>query len=98
TSSDRDWSSDVCSSDLPKKVRVSRNALQPERAAKFFHVIQDGLCPTGILQPILQSHPTYWFCGPSFDRLRGLVRVSEDDADNLRSEERRVGKECNTSL
>src|SRR5438874_13743452 len=65
TRSLRDWSSDVCSSDLPELVRLVRE---------------------GYRARILIAYGAYWF--PWFMR-----RLAERPA-NVRSEERRVGKEC----
>src|SRR5206468_7687011 len=69
TRSDRDWSSDVCSSDLKGKVEAS--------------------CPGGVLErtggfdfPFAGVHPVHF------------VGLARDARKLLRSEERRVGKEC----
>src|SRR5699024_11859420 len=68
TRSKRDWSSDVCSSDLPQSLvtsPVSATSMPPQGNARDH--------PTS-----RSSGLTPWLCGNS----------------TLRSEERRVGKEC----
>src|SRR5256885_12846467 len=73
-----DWSSDVCSSDLPSMHRreltllASRNALPPD-FARIIKLIEDGRIDT---RPWI-TH-----------------RADFDEMIGARSEERRVGKEC----
>src|SRR5206468_4566758 len=80
TRSDRDWSSDVCSSDLAsvarsRKRRVVRSGVAGERG-----VTRDVSTPT--LDALSAGAPT------SVARSKVIAKSS------LRSEERRVGKEC----
>src|SRR5207249_7814027 len=87
TRSKRDWSSDVCSSDLVLQAlrrggkRISRCALRRDpRAALFF----------------LQIH-TNAFSHDGDKRMRSQAPRADSETmalDDFRSEERRVGKEC----
>src|SRR2546421_3962790 len=82
TRSDRDWSSDVCSSDLPEghpaQARLGKEYLERRKALE--HPGQDQLCnayrgsQAKIGDPFQERPP--------------------DASHHLRSEERRVGKEC----
>src|SRR5206468_5884871 len=69
TRSDRDWSSDVCSSDLDEVQRDLGDY------AKTLHFVGSKHGDLGQLR-------------------RGRIRVHVGIADEQRSEERRVGKEC----
>src|SRR5690554_8189375 len=66
----RDWSSDVCSSDLPRK-RVNFANIEPETARTIF--IQEALVA---------------------QQFNSKVGFYQHNIKLLRSEERRVGKEC----
>src|SRR3546814_21156432 len=85
-----DWSSDVCSSDLPTRARVTHRSilvglpggavLRPEVASvNVLHVGDRGGSTGGDV-----GH---------FGRLFGVLTGDEDEA-GIRSEERRVGKAC----
>src|SRR2546421_5433594 len=76
TRSDRDWSSDVCSSDLP------------EEGEQMRRVEVCGTCK-GYLKAVTTVRPL----APWAILLDDLMTVHLDVAA-LRSEERRVGKEC----
>src|SRR5699024_11687636 len=89
TRSKRDWSSDVCSSDLDKVVfLVDRKELDRRTSenfkayAAYEPVIVDDTEHTYQLRKVMKS-PT-----------RGIVVTTTYKLSNLRSEERRVGKEC----
>src|SRR5690554_7145013 len=69
----RDWSSDVCSSDLPE---VLRDLLRKKKIL-------------GIKKP---SNPT--IIRLSVLNLMSVMSKSKRNSDKMRSEERRVGKEC----
>src|SRR5207253_8628183 len=73
----RDWSSDVCSSDLPAQVAAHR----PEAAAKPRTTLSGG-------QPQQDQAPA----ALADRRPRPTVPLLEKST--IRSEERRVGKEC----
>src|SRR2546421_8721584 len=78
TRSDRDWSSDVCSSDLPGikvdiEVILGEIALHPRWRLHF-----QSVADTRVVQPCQQFPST----------------VGRIPVDRSRSEERRVGKEC----
>src|SRR5206468_8017756 len=88
TRSDRDWSSDVCSSDL---MRMMKDCIALAERAGF-------LAPQAIARADLGS-----VHGSLGDVERGheLVRIALDVATKqipMRSEERRVGKEGRTQL
>src|SRR3989440_7815303 len=84
TISDRDWSSDVCSSDLPTAFPEQLRDLEPWQAKRIVHNVGRGVAaanpPAGT--PIA-GLPADVPDGP------GVVKI-----DVGRSEERRVGKEC----
>src|SRR5699024_12233079 len=79
TSSRRDWSSDVCSSDLILCLTVSIGLLvwEPTPSIRDFIALKDKF----VARQIVKSKSTK----PSFSQMH-----------NLRSEERRVGKEGKT--
>src|SRR3546814_17565501 len=81
-----DWSSDVCSSDLPVRIRACRQIALRHRAISFLPERCDGLAQySAVVSEKL--------CRP----LGGIAFCDEDrlgDAVFARSEERRVGKEC----
>src|SRR5206468_8657172 len=84
TRSDRDWSSDVCSSDL-------RDWREPERGG--FHAIHLGIRNRQFIGTLAVRKAR----GASFRKRRsdlGGRCFAEDPARAERSEERRVGKEC----
>src|SRR2546430_4175632 len=75
---DCDWSSDVCSSDLP------------ERMARLLQDLQPDPLPNVWLGTSIESDPyTY-----RADSLRGVPAAVRFLSLEPRSEERRVGKEC----
>src|SRR3546814_17059343 len=84
-----DWSSDVCSSDLPTNRRkrpcvatVISSRRYPPAATKRLSTMQRRYVPACIYREELgQINNTRW-------------RKSADHQEQLRSEERRVGKEC----
>src|SRR2546421_8843376 len=78
TRSDRDWSSDVCSSDLKEENYGDLKFIDPVEAVK------KELRGIGADVVIVIAH-----MGLDRDPKTGVVRPQE-----LRSEERRVGKEC----
>src|SRR5206468_6728494 len=93
TRSDRDWSSDVCSSDLPD-IRTTRAVHEPYSdayaVAEILHRSVDDV--GGVEKPrdrITRGRP-------SAERRDAVPRhdIERVDVAELRSEERRVGKEC----
>src|SRR3546814_14525308 len=83
-----DWSSDVCSSDLQDR-RGAREARFRDRAAAE----GEGGGEVGLLKPfrLTKCRPSVppWGRRPFF-----CLRAAAGATGNLRSEERRVGKEC----
>src|SRR3546814_20963459 len=82
-----DWSSDVCSSDLPAGTRTARTARPVILGSDVLDIAQPSACPMT--------------CTVSLVDVSGLaggwVRNTRRD-DASRSEERRVGKECVRSV
>src|SRR5699024_12004215 len=87
TRSKRDWSSDVCSSDLGnfhvQQAQESTAETKAQRDGGFWLVGQGGIVKLKLLQRITQSRE---ICLRNWEQ----ARVHHW----LRSEERRVGKEC----
>src|SRR5207253_5033423 len=92
----RDWSSDVCSSDLSK---ASRTAFAlPDRMALIYHNITPPEYFVGIHRTLARQ------CFRGRRELRAYIdrcdlalgdsEFNRQDLESLRSEERRVGKEC----
>src|SRR5688572_31648753 len=75
---DCDWSSDVCSSDLETAAAPSKTEAQTPAVAKSGAVPGGALSPAGCV-----TEPDYLLPPTAFG-----------DRDLVRSEERRVGKEC----
>src|SRR5690606_41095812 len=76
----RDWSSDVCSSDLaPRPRKRQAGALRGQLAEPF-----------GVLDAVQPGEVG----GPPPAILEGADQVARDAKPRVRSEERRVGKEC----
>src|SRR5207249_7481223 len=96
TRSKRDWSSDVCSSDLP--------FVLPHNDFIFSSNVSASLIKTGYENFFMEGNlynPAYHFMIPYhyFEIWLNSFIVFFTGANNLlRSEERRVGKECNTRL
>src|SRR3989440_1481469 len=80
TRSDRDWSSDVCSSDLTRPT-TGRSAIVPPFSSSSRRA------PVSV--NAYRSFPTLRVAGPV-----GSVAIGKVKLPFLRSEERRVGKEC----
>src|SRR3546814_14437050 len=82
-----DWSSDVCSSDLPFRAHALVHAQEPFTVAHFERWL------TLFHETILLG-----WVGPRADRAHDLAdnvaRVHSQQLIGVRSEERRVGKEC----
>src|SRR2546429_3788815 len=74
----RDWSSDVCSSDLNRECRLAALALCLE-IARARQRREGHTCPEYVLPSAHRA--SSWFRSPG-------------EAEFMRSEERRVGKEC----
>src|SRR5207247_6245005 len=94
--STRDWSSDVCSSDLvcggPLIVFLVALIAQywaPEEPLIFFSGIS--IWPTEMVRLIAFMLAIFFMFKASFDLRNNARRI---EADYSRSEERRVGKEC----
>src|SRR5690606_39845045 len=82
----RDWSSDVCSSDLRVAVPASSSApaTSPSSSARGSKHMGHKVHPTGIRLGIAKDWNSKWYAG------------KKEYAEYLRSEERRVGKECSS--
>src|SRR3546814_4139838 len=74
-----DWSSDVCSSDLARVPLRVVGVLQPKGQSGW-----GGDADDVIMVPLESARR----------RLSGTVGLSADGVQQIRSEERRVGKEC----
>src|SRR5206468_8679000 len=90
TRSDRDWSSDVCSSDLRSigSYLVAQNFSSPF----FFHSRNVTLSASGVDPDITLADAL-----SQIPRISGATNITQGDLSSLvsqRSEERRVGKEC----
>src|SRR5207249_5489123 len=83
TRSKRDWSSDVCSSDLDPRLHLDER-LTPREAEAARMALHD--LPLGLAAESPQRSAR-----PGTDIEFGELPL---DADGARSEERRVGKEC----
>src|SRR5207245_5257930 len=94
TSCYRDWSSDVCSSDLSSPVAEGRNGLPYLVPCLRSHA------PVDLLVIYLGTNDAYWLepimVARSIGRLVKVARAAEagPGAGAPRSEERRVGKQC----
>src|SRR5206468_7534115 len=93
TRSDRDWSSDVCSSDLSATNNGSIRKLDPNLAAPY---------SINSAVTLEQSLKKGWRFTVSYDVTRGVHQIRTRNINapypgtplSDRSEERRVGKEC----
>src|SRR5206468_9536451 len=83
TRSDRDWSSDVCSSDLWDLGRTARAWAELMRRLGYTrYVAQGGDVGAGVTDAMGRQGP------------EGLIGIHTNLLVPARSEERRVGKEC----
>src|SRR5206468_9486798 len=85
TRSDRDWSSDVCSSDLVGKVNVDKHIFKKASALERIE-FEEMADHTVMGHSIVAGVEFPW------PQIPEVVRSHHERAD--RSEERRVGKEC----
>src|SRR5690606_40906928 len=91
----RDWSSDVCSSDLIVENRVVQDALLDR-----LHDSQIGLLPGARLEQLRRSGDDWLLTLTDGRQLRAPLLVAADGANSAvrrlagRSEERRVGRGC----
>src|SRR5206468_8615190 len=94
TRSDRDWSSDVCSSDLAVGQRQSNNV--GHRLRQRIVMRRRGLSGARIHRRSVTEVPGEDRGGGVAGRDRPVERDIKaiDEALRIRSEERRVGKEC----
>src|SRR3546814_1517675 len=88
-----DWSSDVCSSDLPmftEPVRYARIAARRSTPLAY----ADACVADGVLdrEGVQAAYDRHWAALDAAYEAAGSYRPNA--ADRLRSEERRVGKEC----
>src|SRR5206468_8903542 len=95
--SDRDWSSDVCSSDLEEAIEKGALILDTREANDFEKTFIPGSINIG-----LNGQYAIW-TGTLININQPLVLVAEPGTEHesilrlaRRSEERRVGKECRT--
>src|SRR5207249_5340907 len=86
TRSKRDWSSDVCSSDLPPRTAVTQR-WDMWRYAKVMP-LADGEQPVSLGEGLTPMHDA-----PQLAKELGVRRLWIKDEGLNRSEERRVGKE-----
>src|SRR5690606_39433091 len=92
----RDWSSDVCSSDL---WRLCRAAIAAAGSDRIWSLMKKSTMPViskvpttseSLYTPICHEYTLRGFPNPAGSMLKGILEV--------RSEERRVGKECGCGL
>src|SRR5690606_39560283 len=93
----RDWSSDVCSSDL-----VSATPAQWELDQTGGVFTEQVIRPTGLLDPVIEIRPVDSQVDDLMDEARRMAALGRRVlvttlTKRMRSEERRVGKECGTS-
>src|SRR5206468_9869844 len=88
TRSDRDWSSDVCSSDLPEPLELE-GALTGVLAVLNHRYAER----TSAVQVNLPDNLPPAFCEPAH-LAQVLTNLIGNALEYTRSEERRVGKEC----
>src|SRR3546814_19440822 len=88
-----DWSSDVCSSDLKVAAWVTATDARVSGQAMYEDMTTD-LRPdmAAIATPITLVYP--YSAGLPKERADAFYRAEYAKAPNVRSEERRVGKEC----
>src|SRR5690606_40741743 len=89
----RDWSSDVCSSDL----EILRMPEQPNSRIGLSHPLHDRRAV--VWRAIVDAYNLYVRQRLGLDGGEALLQVElgleeRDDHGDMRSEERRVGKEC----
>src|SRR5207247_7148653 len=90
TRSTRDWSSDVCSSDLFLRSEIARQNLANEGIAEGVHVVGNS-----VIDALMQNLETARTHSRILKRLRLEVgRYAVLTFHRARSEERRVGKGC----
>src|SRR5206468_9601419 len=90
TSSDRDWSSDVCSSDLLSRFDIGQTVVIAEAACVAVEAME-GTDATILRAGELLASPSLGEKPSTLGRELTVVKVAKPNQD--RSEERRVGKE-----
>src|SRR5699024_12009181 len=93
TSSKRDWSSDVCSSDLEVdrfRAAYGGNAEDRPRQAVLFGTTNES---SGFLLDTTGNR-RFWPIHVGATNADRVFALTDSDIDQVRSEERRVGKEC----
>src|SRR5206468_5161367 len=85
TRSDRDWSSDVCSSDLPQR----HNAFSTDARAALLEALAVAQLDSSVDEVVLSGNGPSFCSGGDLDEFGTFT-----DPASARSEERRVGKEC----
>src|SRR3546814_12645045 len=83
-----DWSSDVCSSDLPKNERAAETACCLKPALKSRQLVERRQFVEDVPGPKLAR------MGERHDRIDRDIHPKRQQRLRHRSEERRVGKEC----
>src|SRR5439155_4540677 len=85
----RDWSSDVCSSDLGVAVAINRSHGSTNGATLAATMEKFKKVPTlsGLVSFSAKFHTV-------FGRQYRVIKIQDNKAHLVRSEERRVGKEC----
>src|SRR5207245_3759231 len=89
----RDWSSDVCSSDLRYMVRAESTADLDDIRRKVVRCFEAGALATGSRMEMAPVGPPYAEVRHDAE-LAALYRTNAEGLGRFRSEERRVGKEC----
>src|SRR5699024_11985738 len=93
TRSKRDWSSDVCSSDLRKSMRLQKNSSERVMNLEARYLIVPPSLETAAEQIVAQITPTE---SKNVNPFSGKLQIIVEPRLE-RSEERRVGKESRSS-
>src|SRR5690606_40356533 len=86
----RDWSSDVCSSDLP--FEVARAELATDRALEAARSRINA--ETRLIDDLIAGGASLEEIAAETIMDLGTVELNSETSEGIRSEERRVGKEC----
>src|SRR5690606_39821011 len=91
----RDWSSDVCSSDLQARKAMVMNAFAQYRQGNYEEAVTAGKRYVSLYPTTDDAAYAQYIVGLSYFRqIRDVTRDQKESRRALRSEERRVGKGC----
>src|SRR5699024_11834419 len=92
TRSKRDWSSDVCSSDLMEEHLDPHHSGPPEHIHPY--QTEQFSVTAGKLSVVMDTEEQVFGPGETVEIPRGTAHTFRNDGATRRSEERRVGKGC----